>query len=260
MKKNAMRFTLFLCGVLFSLYGFAAAVIETATGTVKVGATASVAATVSQGQRLQAGSMVVTGPKSQAILRFDDGQYVVLHENTEFKVNQYSFVKEDPSKDRFGFELLKGAMRAVTALISSRNPKSYQVRTPQATIGIRGTDFMLAIVNPLYFSVLGGSIEVTNAAGPATFPAGSTGLVANANALAATLPASSMPAGVTTAFAELGAVPIAAPGAVGATGAAAGGISPAAIGIGAAVAAGAAAAAGGGGDNPVAPSSTTGTR
>jgi hypothetical protein len=135
-----------------------------------------------------------------------------------------------------------------------RNPKSYQIRTPQATIGIRGTDFMLAVVNPLYFSVLVGSIEVANAAGAATFPAGATGFAANANALAASLAASSMPAAVTSAFSQLAAVPL---GAAGAAGAAAGGVSPAAIAVGAAIAAGAAAAAGGGGsDTPVAPTAT----
>ena len=257
MKKNAIRFALFLCGVLFSLYGFAAAVVETATGTVRVGASAAAAAVVSPGQRLQAGSMVVTGPKSQAILRFDDGQIMILHEQTEFRVAEYSFIKDEPGKDRFSFELLKGALRSITALVTQRTPKAYLIRTPQATIGIRGTDYMLAIVNPLYFSVLGGTIDVANVAGPAAFTGGSTGIVANANALASSLAASSLPAAVTSAFSQLAAVPIAAAGAAGATGAAAGGISPAAIAIGAAVAAGAAAAAGGGGGGG---GSTTGTR
>ncbi len=257
MKKNAIRFTLFLCGVLFSFYGFAAAVIETATGTVRVGASAAAAVAVSQGHRLEAGSTVVTGPKSQAILRFDDGQLVVLNEQTEFRVAEYSFIKDQPGKDRFSFELLRGAMRSITALVTQRTPKAYQVRTAQATIGIRGTDYMLAVVNPSYFSILRGTIEVTNAAGAASFTEGSTGLVANPSALASPLAPGSLPGPVSTAFSNLAAAPL---GALGATDAAAGGVSPAAIAVGAAIAAGVAAAAGGGGsDTPTSPTAT-GTR
>jgi hypothetical protein len=256
--KNAIRSILFFCGVLFSLYGFAAAVIETATGTVSVGKSADVAAPISPGHRVQAGSMVITGPKSQAILRFDDGQIVVLHEHTEFRVAEYSFVKDAPAKDRFVFDLLRGAMRSITALVTTRTPKAYMVRAPQATIGIRGTDYMLAVVNPAYFGTLTGTIEVTNTAGTVTFAAGSTGFAANAAALPAPLAPGALPAAVSAAFKQLGSISL---GALGATDAAAGGISPAAIAIGAAIAAGAAAAAGGGGGSAVTPSgTTTGTR
>jgi hypothetical protein len=36
---------------------------------------------------------------------------------------------------------------------------------PQATIGIRGADFMVVLVNPAYLPVLRGAVGVTNAAG-----------------------------------------------------------------------------------------------
>lgn len=42
--------------------------------------------------------------------------------------------------DKGVFSLLQGAFRSVTGWIGKHNPKSYQVRTPTATIGVRGTD------------------------------------------------------------------------------------------------------------------------
>jgi len=236
--QYTIRSLVFALGLLASVSAFAAAVIETASGQVRAGPTALTATAVTVGQRIQAGSTVVTGPKAQATLRFDDGQYVLLHEHTEFRVAAYSYTKGAPANDRFGFELLRGVMRMVTAAVKPLNPRAYSVRTPQAAIGIRGTDFMLAVVNPLYISVLGGTVQAANAAGTVGFAAGSTGFVANAAVLAATISAAALPVAVATAFKQLGAIAVNAAGAVGATQAAAGGITPTAALVGAAIAVG----------------------
>jgi hypothetical protein len=242
--KDSIRWLVFVGALLFSLTGFAAAVIETATGQVRAGPNAKAATAASAGQRIQTGSVIVTGAKSLATLKFDDGQVAVVHENSEFRVAEYVFVKDQPAKDRFSFELLRGALRLVTAAVAPRNPQAYSVRTPMATIGIRGTDFMLAIVNPLYMSVLSGSIAATNVAGTVAFAAGTTGLVSTAATLAVSISAAALPASVAATFSQLGAVTVGAAGAAAATGVAAGGITPAvAAGIAAAAAAAAVAAA-----------------
>ena len=256
--KRAIRSLVFVWGVLFSLSVFASAVVESAKGDVKAGPSATAATAVASGQRVQPGSTVVTGAKSMVTLRFDDGQAVVLGENSEFKVTQYAFSKDQPKSDKFVFELLKGAMRSVSGLLTRRNPEAYSLRTPQATIGIRGTDFMVALVNPAFMSVLNGAIGVTNKAGSATFAAGSTATVPSATAPAASIPASSLPASVASSFSQLSAVPVSvSAGATGAeaTGAAAGGLTPAAIGVAGAIAAGLVGASSD--DNPT--SGTTGT-
>jgi ferric-dicitrate binding protein FerR (iron transport regulator) len=61
--------------------------------------------------------------------------------------------------------------------------------TPQATIGVRGTDFMVMLTNPSFVSVLRGAIEVRNAAGTATFSAGAMGTVSTAATRAAPIAA-----------------------------------------------------------------------
>ena len=256
--QYAIRSTTLLLGLLFSLSTFAAAVLESATGDVKVGPTTATASAASTGQAVPAGSTVVTGRGGRATLRFDDGNFVLLHEHTEFRIAEHVYAKEAPAKDKFVVELLRGMLRMVTAAVKPRNPQAYAIRTPQATIGIRGTDFMLASVNPLYISVLGGTVTASNAAGLVAFNAGATGFVANAGVLAASVSAATLPASVSAAFSQLGSIAIGAGGAVGASAAAAGGISVVPAAIAAGVAAGIAVSAGS--DDLPAPATATATR
>ena len=233
--KQSARLMAFVFGMLISLSAFASAVIESVAGDVRAGPSASAATAVATGQRIQAGQTVVTGTKSVVILRFDDGQAVVLNDHSEFRVAQYAFSKDAPAKDRFSFELLRGAMRSVTALLTNRTERAYTLRTTSSTIGIRGTDFMVAVVNPTYFSVLIGTIEAANAAGATTFAAGSTGFAANAAALPVSIAASALPASVAASFSQLSAVTFGAAGATQAVQTAPGGMSPLGVGIAAAI-------------------------
>jgi hypothetical protein len=77
---------------------------------------------------------------------------------------------------------------------------------------------MVAIMNPTYLAVLQGTVTATNAGGTATLRAGDLGAAAADATLAAIVPASALPAAVTTAFGSLGALrmaPRASPGAAG---------------------------------------------
>jgi hypothetical protein len=239
----------FLFALCFSLWALAAAPLGFANGVFQsvrgdVTATAGTAAPVSVAvnQQVVPGTTVTTGPGAQTVIRFDDGHTVVLSENTEFRVTQYSFDKDKPQSDNIALQILKGAMRSVSGLIVSRSRDSFALLAPQATIGIRGTDFMIALVNPAYLSVLQGTISATNAAGTASFAAGATATVASATTLAAAIPASALPASVASAFGNLSSVAISA-GAGAATGAASGGITSGMVAAGVAVVGVAAAAA-----------------
>lgn len=239
-----------LCFGLWTLaaasLGFANGVFENIRGDVKAAQGTAAPASVAKNQRFVPGTTVFTGPGAQAIIRFDDGHAVVLNENSEFRVNQYSFDKDKPQSDNIALQLLKGAMRSVTGLIGTRNRQAFALLAPQATIGIRGTDFMLALVNPAYLSVLQGTIGVSNAAGSAAFAAGTTATVASSAALAVAIPAAALPASVAASFSSMSSVAIGAAGAAGAggaTGAAAGGITAGMVAAGVAVVGVAAAAA-----------------
>jgi hypothetical protein len=150
--------------------------------------------------------------------------------------------------------------------MSQRNREGFKLSTPSATIGIRGTEFMVQRVNPTYLSVINGAATVSNAAGSAVFSAGQFGFVASATSLPAGIPA--LPADVLNVFGNLPGLPLppAVPGALppvgglGAVNTAAGGLSGAGIGAAAAAAAAAAAVAGGGSNPAAGTTGTTGTQ
>ena len=239
---------------------YANGIVQSVRGDVRAATGTAAPASVVRDQRVVPGTTVTTGAGAQTVIRFDDGHTVVLNENSEFRVNQYSFDRDRPQSDNIAMQILKGAMRSVSGLIALRSRNAYALVAPQATIGIRGTDFMIALVNPAYLSVLQGAIGATNAAGTATFAAGATATVASATALAVAIPAAALPAAVAASFNSMASVAIGAStagagagaggtggagGAGAAVGAGAGGITAgmvaagvAAIGVAAAVASG----------------------
>ena len=125
---------------------FAAAVVQSIEGDVRAGPIGKPVTGVTLDQRLASGTTVVTGPDAQVILRFDDGQQVVLDHSTHFRIVDFQYNEADPKTDRSVFGLLKGALRMVSGAIATRNRQAVALRIPQATIGIRGTDFSLSIV------------------------------------------------------------------------------------------------------------------
>jgi hypothetical protein len=222
---------------------YANAVLQTMSGDVKVGTSLQTLVPARENQRLASGTTVTTGPNSQVLMRFDDGQSVLLNQNTEFRIVDFRYTEATAEQGRSIFDILKGAARFVSGVIARRNPTSWQLRAPQATIGIRGTDFMVAIVNPLYLNVLQGTIAVSNSAATVPFAAGAIGQVTSATALATAIPVSALPAAASSAFTTMSQVTIAAAGgaATGAPGTATG--AAGGVGAGTAIAVGAAAAA-----------------
>jgi hypothetical protein len=239
MKK--MLSTILVAALLAATHARADAVLTQVTGDVRA---ANAAAT--QGQRVFSGTTLVLGPGSQAILKFDDDMQIVLNENTSFRITDFRFKAQEPKGDRAVFDLLRGAMRFVTGVVGSRNRNTVALRAPQATIGIRGTDFMVALVNPLFVNVISGSVASSNTAGAVVFGQGAIGQVASSTALATQITAAQLPAAASSAFSSLSAAKVAAASsATAASGASAGAASAAAAptaGVGAAIAVGVGAA------------------
>jgi hypothetical protein len=194
--------------LLSAASAFAAGVVQSIEGDVRAGPIGKPVTAVTLDQRLASGTTVVTGPDAQVILRFDDGQQVVLGPSTHLRIVDFRYDEADPGSDRSVFGLLKGALRMVSGTIATRNRQAVALRTPQATIGIRGTDFMVALVNPAYISVLEGAVTATNAAGTVVFRAGSIGLVPTSAELAGAIPASTLPAAAAAAFSNLSAAAV----------------------------------------------------
>ncbi|MFZ5524137.1 MAG: FecR family protein [Pseudomonadota bacterium] len=151
-------------------------------------------------------TLVSTGEDSAALLKFEDGQIVTMRANSTFRVREYRYNARKVEDSSIIFSLLKGGMRFVTGLIGQRKKQAFRLLTPNATLGIRGTEFMVAMVdNSLYSQVQAGKISMTNAAGVSVIGAGQSAVVASSGALAAMISASAIPAGT---FGELLSIPV----------------------------------------------------
>ncbi|MDP3651826.1 MAG: FecR family protein [Rhodoferax sp.] len=250
-----LKSVLVSCAFLFAaIHAYAAATIQSLNGDVRAEATGGAASAATSSQRLDAGATVHTGANGQAMLRFDDGQLVALSPNSSFKIEQFRYDAAKPEQNNVVMSLFRGALRMVTGLIGQRDHSKFALKTPTATIGIRGTDFMLALANQSYVQVIQGGVAATNAAGTVAFSAGTTGMVAGASTLATSVAASAIPASVGATFSSLGSLSMAAgaaatgastgAGATGGTAGASGGAAGAASGAAGATSATAAAAGG----------------
>lgn len=171
-------------------------------------------------------SVLTTGEHSRAMLKFDDGQVVVMQSDSALHVRAYHYEAERAAENNVDLSMLKGGMRFVTGMIGQLNKKAFKLETPNCTVGIRGTDFMLAMTNNgLYNQVTSGAISLTNDAGMLVVGAGQAAVVASAGTLATLIPVASLPAGVFSGVSAISAPAggIAGSSAGGAAGGAAGG-------------------------------------
>lgn len=124
------------------------------------------------------GSSILTGDQSSAVLKFEDGQVVAMQAGSAMLVREYNYEPEHAERNNIVFSMLNGGMHLITGQIGHLNPDAFRLATPQATIGILGTDFMVVIKNgQAFIKVLSGSVTLTNAAGTLVLTAGQTALV-----------------------------------------------------------------------------------
>ncbi len=150
---------------------------------------------VEKGQTLVNNATITTSPNSYAVLKFEDGTSVLLKENTSFQVQNYAYNPKVPEDASAIFNLVRGGLRMLTGLVTSRNRDALKVATPVVTMGIRGTEFVATLVNPLYLQVLSGAVSATNAAGTVVFSAGQAAVVTSATTLGNLIPMTQVPPG-----------------------------------------------------------------
>ena len=150
-----------------------------ADGTVKVLAARS---------EVEVGDTLVSEKNTYAQIKLIDNSEITLKPNTTFTVEAFSFDAGKPEGDSASFNLVKGGLRSITGLLGKRNKEKFQLKTPTATIGIRGTTFVAQYVAPspgaslapgLYVHVIDGLIQLSNGGGTQSFAAGQFGFTAS---------------------------------------------------------------------------------
>ncbi|WP_432727877.1 FecR family protein [Variovorax sp. W6] len=116
--------------------------VKSVRGSVQLLNGAGAARTASPGDALGAVDRIVTGPDSSASVVLRDDTTLVVGPSSRLDLKEFHF--DGTTRDGgILLSLLRGSMRMITGLIGKTNPDAVRVETQTATIGIRGTDFIV---------------------------------------------------------------------------------------------------------------------
>ncbi len=112
-------------------------------------------------------------------IRFTDGAFVSLVPDTEFVVRNYVYTGRSDGAETGFFSLLRGSIRAVSGAIGKVNHARFQINTPTATLGIRGTAGIVEVAadGTTRITSTGGIWVMSNTAGTIEVPAGGSAIV-----------------------------------------------------------------------------------
>lgn len=99
--------------------------------------------------------IIKTGDNSKVQIRFTDNALLALKPNSELNIKSYIYsadstkgsISNSAQNSQVIMELVAGGFRTLTGKIGKGNKEAYQVNTPAASIGIRGTLYEIFIVN-----------------------------------------------------------------------------------------------------------------
>lgn len=96
------------------------------------------------GMQLIRSDRILSGPDSTAGIVFIDGTRITVGASAEIEVSQYLF---DPKQSKYGFSLFvkKGSAIYSSGRLGKLAPDAVKLKTPRATIGIRGTRFVVTV-------------------------------------------------------------------------------------------------------------------
>ena len=89
---------------------------------------------------LQEGDRIETGEEAYVTLRFADKGLVELGTGSRFVIQRYQPDPGSAEEAKVLLELIEGKLRTVTGALA-KDPDDYDLQTPVASIGIRGTEF-----------------------------------------------------------------------------------------------------------------------
>lgn len=96
------------------------------------------------GVKLMQGDIVRTGADSSAGIIFKDSTIFSMGADSEIMINQYTFSPKD-EKYAFNMHMKKGTAVYESGRMGKLAPEAVKIHTPKATIGVRGTKFLVEV-------------------------------------------------------------------------------------------------------------------
>ena len=152
-------------GACSSAYAAVAGKMQFVIGTVQLSSEAGKPHQIQKGDAVNEGDTLSTGAYSSAQIKMQDGGFIALRPDSRLKFDKFSFNGQQDGSESSYFSLIKGGFRAVTGLIGQLHKPAYRIKTPTATLGIRGTDHETYVVttnSPLAATVPAGTYNKVN--------------------------------------------------------------------------------------------------
>lgn len=145
-----MRKCVFICFMTALLAPGIVLAQDAAIGKIKTGKGVISVVRGEKTQSLQIGDPIYqsdvlqTGVDSAVGVIFEDNTILSLGPESEVVIDEYVFV---PQKDLFSMaaRMMKGTASYISGIIGRQSPESVRFETPDATIGIRGTRFLVKV-------------------------------------------------------------------------------------------------------------------
>lgn len=189
----------FLCVLAMATWGqawAAAGTVQEASGEVLAQMGKAKPQALAKSGRFDSGAVISTGKDSSAVLKFEDGHTIVLQPNSSFRIDRYRYAPEAPKENSAIFSFLKGGLRSITGLLGQQRKEAFSLKTPQATIGIRGTDLSSVLRGKVLFTkVNDGAIVMNNGGGSLLMNKGQASRFAGRSTLGSLVDASAIPSG-----------------------------------------------------------------
>lgn len=87
------------------------------------------------------GDRLYTGVNGSAVLNLRDGTLLTLAHGVQLEFDRLE-LNEGVQREGFVLRLLQGTIRMVSGMLTQINPQLFQLETPSAVMGVRGTDFI----------------------------------------------------------------------------------------------------------------------
>lgn len=115
-------------------------------GTVKVLRGAAIAGDreLAKGSKVYAHDLISTKDKSLAVVEFIDQTTITMGPNSEFTVEKWDYKTKNDRE--MVVSILKGQLRALFKS-KAKNDNQLKIKTPSASMGIRGTEFLVNVLN-----------------------------------------------------------------------------------------------------------------
>ena len=96
------------------------------------------------GDPLSSADKVLTGADGAASMVLRDGTTMMVGPRSRVDLEKFTY-NSTTQEGNLVVSVLRGSMRMITGLISKTNPHAIAVTTRTATIGVRGTDFIVEV-------------------------------------------------------------------------------------------------------------------